>query len=92
MFHFRLALLLGYANPDDMLDEMPASIFDEWVAYSREEPLDVPWVRTASLQALIANIHRDPKKGQQYNLDDFLPREKRLADKVRKILGKHKVK
>jgi len=29
-------------------------------------------LRTASVQTLLANINRDPKKGRRFKLDDFL--------------------
>lgn len=37
-------------------------------ARQREE-----WVRTASLMALVANAHRDPKKGRPFRPADFDP-------------------
>jgi len=39
--------------------------------------LDERWSHTASLMALIANIHRDPKKGKRFTPDDFNPRPPR---------------
>ena len=31
------------------------------------------WAHTSSLMALIANAHRDPKKGRAFRPDDFNP-------------------
>lgn len=31
------------------------------------------WSRTASMMALLANIHRDPRRGRAFTADDFDP-------------------
>jgi len=41
--------------------------------------LDERWSHTASLMALIANIHRDPKKGKRFTPDDFNPRPRKVG-------------
>lgn len=38
-----------------------------------EARLQDAWSRTASLMALLANCHRDPKKGRAYRPKDFDP-------------------
>jgi hypothetical protein len=35
------------------------------------------WTRTASQMAMLANIHRDPKKHRPYAPDDFNPHAKK---------------
>ncbi|HFC08457.1 MAG TPA: hypothetical protein ENJ54_01185 [Chloroflexi bacterium] len=57
MFAFRLALALGVPNPDDLLAQMDARLFDEWQAYFEAEPwgTQAQDVRLAMLlQTLIA--------------------------------------
>ncbi len=46
----------------------------EWQAYYSLEPLgeERADLRMASVQTLLANINRDPKKGRRFKLDDFL--------------------
>jgi hypothetical protein len=54
-----------------MLDEMPATVWQEWQAFLAVEPGEI-WaeIRTARLMALLANIHRDPKR-KAYSPRDF---------------------
>lgn len=48
--------------------------FAEWLAYYSLRPFgdDLIDSQFAQLQALTANIHRDPKKGRRYKVEDFL--------------------
>jgi hypothetical protein len=51
--------------------------FTEWLAYARLEPFgaDADDHRLAQLMALMANIHRDPKRRTTpWMPNDFLPR------------------
>lgn len=73
---YRLALATGYANVDEMLEEMSGSQWGKWIAFFEEEPFGSVYedVRTARLMALLANINRDPKKrAAPYEVDDFMP-------------------
>jgi len=38
---------------------------------AREE---AEWLRTASIMALLANIHRDPKKSEAFDVSRFMPK------------------
>lgn len=40
------------------------------------------WQHTSALMALIANAHRDPKKGKVFEPDDFNPYVSRSLDAV----------
>lgn len=78
----RFALLLARTlgrTYDELLDTMTGEEFALWLAeYQRS-----PWgevrsdVRNASLQALIANIHRDTKRrADPYTTRDFILRDR----------------
>ncbi len=41
------------------------------------------WARTSSLLALIANVHRDPKKTRPFKPDDFNPLTERSQPTVK---------
>ena len=61
----RLAVQLGYANPDAMLREMTARQLDEWIAYYRLEPFGIQaldWL-LAHFKALFINSQL--KKGKR---------------------------
>ena len=68
----RLAVQLGYANPDAMLREMTAQQLDEWIAYYRLEPFGMvalDWL-FAHFKALFVN--NNLKKGKSpYKPDTF---------------------
>lgn len=54
------------------------------------------WARTSSLMALIANCHRDPKKGRAFKPSDFDPytqheRERIVSRGAGRVAG-HKLK
>lgn len=42
-----------------------------------EARLDEYWSRTSSILALIANVHRDPKKTGPFKPSDFTPRPRK---------------
>jgi len=84
---------------------MSSAEFSEWLAYDRIDPFGEGRadVRIGVLSALIANIHRNPKKrAEPYSAVDFMPflqRERKIgealaargqnvADKVRNLLSK----
>ena len=61
----RLAVQLGYANPDAMLREMTTGQLNEWIAYYRLEPFGtgaLDWL-LAHFKALFVNSHL--KKGRR---------------------------
>lgn len=73
-FAFRLALALGYANPDAMLAEIPERILQEWVVYYREEPWDeerADW-RAAMIAWTMASIWHE--KGPKPRIENFMPK------------------
>lgn len=73
-FAYRLALNLGRADVDAMLDEMSAIQFREWMAYAELEPFggDVDEIRSAQLRALIMNAV-GTKDGRTVSALDLLP-------------------
>ena len=61
----RLAVELGYANPDAMLREMSSQQLDEWIAYYKLEPFGIQaldWI-LAHFKALFVNSNL--KKGRK---------------------------
>ena len=49
----------------------------EWAAFAQIEPFGfhAAWAPFAHLLAMLANIHRNPKKGRKYKAEDFMPKE-----------------
>lgn len=49
----------------------------EWVAFAQLEPFGfhADWAPFAHLLAMLANIHRNPKKARKYKAEDFMPKE-----------------
>lgn len=91
-FAFRLALALGIYNVDGMLENMPASLFNEWIAFFTLEPWG--WQQDEYHAALVAsvtaNTARDPKKRRKpYSPLDFMrrdqPSKKDVATTIKNI-------
>lgn len=61
---------------DQLLEAIPSRLLSEWMAFYRMEPFgpERDDVRNAHLMALLANIHRDPKRSSAYEIEDFLLR------------------
>jgi len=47
-----------------------------WLAEARSQE---EWVHTANLMAMLANLHRDPKKHAAYKPSDFYPKPHKSA-------------
>jgi hypothetical protein len=47
------------------------------------------WMHTAQLCALIANCHRDPKKGRPYKPEDFDPYRRRTSQEVIEVTSEN---
>lgn len=74
---FRLALRLGYANPDKMLDEIPWRIWNEWLTFHNLEPFDPMRddFMIAQLSMLFANAwFRGKEQDRTWTTQDFLPK------------------
>jgi len=72
-FALRLALQLGYANVDEMLSEISAREFSEWIAYYQIEPFGIlaEDAIAAHGKAIYVNSHR--QHGQTAKkIDKFL--------------------
>jgi len=84
-FEFRLALALGWPNPDAMLSVMPQRVYREWIAYAEIDPWDeerADW-RAAMVAFTMANMWRG-KKGRKPKLKDFMPQfKKRQAPRLK---------
>ena len=70
----RLALALGWTNPDAMLASMPVRIYEEWKAFGREEPF---WEERADYRAAliaytVAATAPRKKGGRAPKFSDFL--------------------
>ena len=86
----KLALALGYANPDAMLAEMQPHHLGEWLALYKIDP----WgefradLRMGIQAAVVANVNRDSKrKPDAYTPADFMPD---FAPQKESLLGKAK--
>jgi hypothetical protein len=71
---YRLALRLGYANPDAMRAIMPASVWRGWIEYAQLEPFgeDRADLRMAQLAAIMANAWMRKKGQRSFQIKDFL--------------------
>ena len=71
---YRLALRLGYANPDAMRASMPYSVWRGWVEYATLEPFgeERADLRMAQLAQLMANAWLRRKGQRPYRLKDFM--------------------
>lgn len=60
-FAFRLALALGFPDVDIMLDQMPAEMLSEWLAYYQLEPFGILAEDTISAhwKAIYVNSNRN---------------------------------
>ena len=84
----RLALALGFPNPDDMLAGMSSKQFSEWMAYDTLEPFGEirADIRNAMLCAILVNINRG-KNSKPAKLEDFMPTfDKKWMDEVQEEL------
>jgi hypothetical protein len=68
---------LGHKSIRDCQQHITSAEFAEWLAYYSIEPFgdDLLDRQMAQLEALMANIHRDPKKGRSFKPDDFALRQ-----------------
>ncbi len=73
-FLFRLGKELGVWDVPAMANAMPGLTLRAWQAYAEVEPFgeERADLRIAQLTALIANVHRDPKRTTAYKAKDFL--------------------
>lgn len=72
----------GRVDVDQMLTEIPARLFNEWLAYYRVEPFgeERADLRIAQLTAVTANAHRK-KSAKPFKIQDFLLKFKRQRRK-----------
>ena len=93
-FKFRLALALGFPNPESMLARMPHRIYREWQTYYAHEPFgeERADVRSAIIAQTFANVHR--KRGTRpLSYTEFMPHfgpppePKTPDDLLAKIIG-----
>lgn len=56
---------------------MSSQELTEWMSFSQLEPFGfrAMWQPFAVLLALLANVHRNPKKGKKFKPEDFMPKE-----------------
>lgn len=75
-FAFRLALALGYANPEYMLASMPWRIWQDWIAYNALEPIgeERADLRAGIIAATTANCLARRKGKPAYRAADFMPK------------------
>lgn len=55
MLLFRLALLWGVPDPDDLARSLSPEIVDKWVAFDTIEPIGGAWDQCGTIAATIAN-------------------------------------
>lgn len=89
LFHFRLALALGYSHPDHLMRELTIEQYEEWKAYYMIEPFgnEADYYRTGILAAATLNPHL--KRGRKpFKPTDFMPDIDKLRFKM--MNGKQK--
>lgn len=67
--------MAGRVDVDQMLDEIPASVFWEWIAYNQIDPFveeRADW-RSAKIAQTVANFLKG-KRQRSFKLDEFKPR------------------
>lgn len=66
-----------------MLEDMPAEVFDEWLAFYHVEPFGEEWLQTSYLCSIVLNLLAK-NKNDLLELDDFVPKfgKKRRQKKV----------
>ena len=68
--------MLGYAHPNQLLDQLSSSEISEWIAYNRIEPIDSNTIGWATLCSVVSNIAISiyGKEGRKYTTPaDFVP-------------------
>lgn len=76
MFAFRLALALGYVDPDVLMETLTPGLWREWRAYQQIEPFGplVSWHQQARMMALMMNnMTPHLKHYHVYKPDEFMP-------------------
>ena len=73
---FRLALRLGYVNPEYMLSVMPHRIWRDWIEYNNVEPFgeERADVRAGIIAATVANCLARKKGKPAFRPDQFMPK------------------
>ena len=73
---------MGHRSVADCQRWISSKEFTDWLAYFELEPFgdDLLDHQMAQMQALIANINRDPKKGRSYKPEEFALRNKKPDD------------
>ena len=76
-----------------MLEDIPAEVFDEWLAFYHVEPFGEEWLQTSYLCSIVLNLLAK-NKNDLLELDDFVPkfgkkrrRKKREKGRVQKTLA-----
>lgn len=76
--------MLGFAHPNNLLDNLTSSQISEWQAYDRIEPIDMEKFGWAILCSVVSNIAISVygKKGAKYTKPaDFIPQYNLSEDK-----------
>jgi len=73
---FRLALALGYANPEYMLASMPWRVWHDWIEYAKVEPFgeERADLRSAIVAATVANCMARGKGKPAFRPSQFMPK------------------
>jgi len=73
VFLFDLAGFLG-RSVADLEDSLTLGEIEEWMHYCSRRPFGerAAWIRHGQLMALLANVHRDPKR-PPFKPTDFIP-------------------
>lgn len=65
---------------DGLLEQIPAELFAEWIAFYRIEPFGEPWLQTSYLCAIVRNLVAT-KQTDLVNLDHYVPTFKARSDR-----------
>ncbi len=69
---------------DNLLEEIPAELFSEWIAFYRLEPFGDPWLQTSFICSIVRNLVAT-KQGDLVDLDHFVPKFGKVANRPKKF-------
>ena len=64
--------MTGTWDVDGLLEQIPAELFTEWIAYYRQEPFGDEWLQTSYICSIVRNLLAT-KESDILDLDYFVP-------------------
>ena len=63
-----------------MLDEMPAELLDEWMAFYKLEPFGEEWLQVSYLCSIVLNLAAKDSVDLDHFVPDFTKKKKTVVD------------